>query len=276
MSNANEGAPAPDSLEAKALAELEKEGHVVEGKEPPETKEEPKAPTPPKEEVKEEEPAKEEPKPERTPQMVETWKLRVAEEQKAALQAKLDELTKQKDPVNKTQAIAITEDVEAIIKEAEANGTDGTFLRKLAASIISKAQPPAEIVQTLESLKKERELEKQLNVYQAEFEKDVLPLVKEYNLPDTALLKLRQTLKDYAFSETYAKVPLREIFKIKEGELDLKAPKRSSESKGVKARASDVVDLNNLDEEAFGKLTPAQIEQFVDVKTASVWKRNKK
>lgn len=285
MSIQIEGTPAPDSLEAKALAELEKEGHVIEGKEPaidnppePAKKEEPKVDPKP-------EPEKpvEEPKPDRTPTMVEAWKLKVAEDQKAGLsrqvddlQKKLEEASRQKGPVTQSQKDEISDDVEAVIKKAEESGTDGTFLREFAKTILNKAKPSGEIEKTLSELKQERELEKQINAYQDEFDTDVLPLVKEYNLSDTALLQLRNQLKDLAFSETYARVPVKEIFLIKKDTFELKAPKRSSESKTVKTRASDVVDLENIDEDSFKNLSPEQIEQFMRSKSSGGWVSNKK
>ena len=214
--------------------------------------------------------------------MVETWKLKVAEDQKASalkelddLRAKYNELSK-KGPVDQIKKDEITDDIEAVIKEAEAAGTDGTFLRKLATSIINKSKPSIEIEKSLKSLQEERELEKQLNSYQTEFDTDVIPLVKEYKLSDDALLKLRNELKDIAFSETYAKVPLKEIFRIKEDSLGIKVPKKSSESKGIKVRGSDTVDIDNIDEDSFKNLSSEQAEKFMQAKTTSAWKTNKK
>lgn len=275
-----EGAPAPDSMEAKALAELAKEGNEIKG-------DQPAVNTPPKEEPKKEEAPKVEPKKEdpkieieRKPHMVEAWKLRVAEDQKEGfakeiteLRSKVDELSK-KGPVDQTKKVELEDDIEAVIKKAEEAGSDGTILRELATSILNKVKPSTE---TLKTLQEERELEKQLSSYEQEFEKDVLPLVKEYNLSDDALSKIRSDLRDVAFSETYAKVPLKEIFKIKADAFDLKTPKRSSESKSVKTRASEVVDLDNLDEETFKSMPLDQVEKVIQYKTSeSGWNHNKK
>jgi hypothetical protein len=280
MSNNNEGAPTPDSIEAKALAELEKEGHIIEGK--PEGKPDDKSVELSKKE--EDKNKKEDNKIDRTPSMVEAWKLKVAEDQKQSLakqvedlQVKLKEISEQKGPVSKSQKEEINEDVETIIKEAEAKGTDGDFLRKFANSILNKAKPSSEIEKTLQSIQEEREVEKQLNAYQQEFEKDIIPLVKEYKLSDTALLQLRDQLKELAFSETYAKVPLKEIFDIKKNNFDFKESKRSSESKSFKQRASDIVDIDNLDEDAFKNFSSEQVEKFIASKSSiGVWKSNKK
>lgn len=284
MSIENEGLPTPGSIEAQALAELAKEGHEISG-------EKPAVDTPPKEEPKKEETLKEEPKKEepniedkpsvdRKPHMVETWKLRVAEEQKesmakelADLRSKVDEMSK-KGPIDQTKKVELADDIEAVIKKAEEAGTDGTLLRELANSIINKVKPATDV---LTKLQEERELEKQLDSYEKEFDSDVLPLVKEYNLSDDALSKIRKDLRDVAFSDTYAKVPLKEIFKIKADAFDLKTPKRSSETKSVKTRASDVVDLEEIDEDTFKNLAPEQVEKVVQFKIGeSKWNRNKK
>jgi len=105
---------APDSLEAQALAELQAEGNEVGEAQPipddGEVKEqavevkEPKTPKTPEVETEEE------PEPNRTPTMVEAWKLKVAEDQKgtaekqvAELEAKIEELSKQSRPITETE-----------------------------------------------------------------------------------------------------------------------------------------------------------------------------
>lgn len=290
MSITNEGAPAPESMEAKVLAELEKEGHVITHGQPGEnndgeikdsptpSKEEPKIEEKPKEESKA--PDKEEPKPDRSPTMVEAWKLKVAEDQKAGLEkdmqdlkAKVEELSKQKSPITQTQKEDIAEEIRNL---AEGKDVDVDFLTKFADSILKKAEgrnkPNADVEKTLKTLQDERDLNVQLNQYSEEFEKDVAPLVKDYQLSDTALKDLKSTLKDFAFSETYAKVPLKEIFAIKQSTLNLTIPKKSSEGKGVKARANEIVDFDNMDEDTFSKLTPEQVIAFSE-RGNSGWSR---
>ena len=294
MPNPNiEGTVAPNSVEAQALAELQKEGHEVATGQPDaidgEVKDTPVIPkevpkdVPPKDEPAKVDPPKDEHKPERTPTMVEAWKLKVAQDQKAGLEkdlqemkAKIDDLSKQKSPVTEAQKTEIADEIKAIAEEA---GVDAGFLTKFADTLLKKAnanRPSSDVEKTLESIKQEREVEKQLNAYNTEFENDVMPLVKGHNLSDTALSELKKTLKDYAFSETYAKVPLKEIFRIKEEALDLKSPKKSSEGKGPKVRASDMLDLDNVTEEDFAKMTPEQVDAFQSRKDTSVWKVNRK
>lgn len=291
MSIETTSAPAPDSLEAKALAELENEGHVI-GTERPDVndgeikdtpapkKEEPKADAPKTEDPKKDAPV-EDKKPDRSPTMVEAWKLKVAEDQKdavskkvAELEAKIQELSTQKAPVTEAQ----TEDIkDEIAKLAKDKDVDVEFLTGFADSILKKAEakyrPTQDIEKTVKQLQQERELEKQLNQYSNEFDNDVLPLLKDYQLSGEALSQIKNTLKGYAFSETYAKVPLKEIFAIKNAELNLSVPKKSSEGKGIKTRASDVVDIENMSEDDFSKLPPEKIEEFVQKKSSGTWQR---
>lgn len=276
--------PAPDSLEAKALAELEKEGHVIEGKTPPASKEPEKAPEPPKDEPKKEDvpPAKvEDKKPDRSPTMVEAWKLHTAEDQKDKLakqvedlSAKLDELSKQKAPVTQAQSEDIKEEIAKLAKDKD---VDVEFLSEFADSILKRAESKyksnPDLEKTVKQLQDQRELEQELHAYSNEFEKDVLPLVAEYQLSGEALSQIKSTLRDYAFSETYAKVPLKEIFALKQSELNLSVPKKSSEGKGVKSRVTDAVDIDNLSEEDFAKLPPEKVEEFLAKKTSGTWQR---
>lgn len=274
---------APNSVEAEAIAELQKEGHTIgtEGNQPdPVSGEIKDTPIAPKEEPKVEEKPKEatpkeEPKPDRTPTMVEAWKLKVAEDQKASLEkdlqevkAKVEELSKQRDPISKTQKDEIADEIKTISEEY---GVDPEFSKKISEAILKKAKPSDEVVKTLAELQEERELIKQDNLFSKEFDGDVIPLVKGLNLSDQALSQLKSDLKDLAFSETYAKVPLKEIFKLKEDSFDLKSPKKSAEGKGVKIR-TEVVDLDNLSEEDFNKMSTEQIEEFEKKRISGSWR----
>ncbi len=286
MSIENEGVPAPTSIEAQAIAELEKEGHVISDSkvQPNPNDEEIKdTPIPPKETPKvEEKPKDEAPKPERTPTMVEAWKLEVATKQNekhqkevADLQAKIEELSKQKETITQTQKDDIAEEIKALAGDKE---VDTEFLTKFADTILKKAEskykPSVDVEKTLKEFKDSQELNKQLSEYNTEFDKDVAPLVKDYQLSDQALSDMKSALRDIAFSETYMKVPLKEIFQIKQSVFNLTVPKKSSEGKGIKTRANDVIDLDNVDEESFAKMTPEQVEAFTK-KQSGNWNTRK-
>lgn len=286
MSIENEGTPAPTSIEAQAIAELEKEGHVVgdvKNQPNPNDEEIKDTPIPPKEVPKvEEKPKEDAPKPERTPTMVEAWKLEVATKQNekhqkevADLQAKIEELSKQKETITQTQKDDIAEEIKALAGDKE---VDTEFFTKFADTILKKAEskykPSVDVEKTLKEFKDSQELNKQLLEYNTEFDKDVAPLVKDYQLSDQALSDMKNALKDLAFSETYMKVPLKEIFQIKQSMFNLTIPKKSSEGKGIKTRTNDVIDLDNVDEESFAKMTPEQVEAFTK-KQSGNWNTRK-
>jgi hypothetical protein len=280
--NLNGGMPDPNSEEGKALAELAKEGEFVAGKEPEKSepvKEEPAKVEEKKVEVTTEPKKTEEIKPNRPVMMVETWKLKVAEDQKAKLEseltdlkAKLEEIGK-KGPATETQKDDIQAEIKAIADEA---GIDPAPLTKLADSILKRAKPSEQMSETVKKIEEEREIAHQENLYSQEFEKDVTPIIKaEFpTLPDSAITDIKSKLKDLAFTETYAKVPLADIFRAKRETLDIQVPKRSSEGKGVKARATDaIVDLENLSEEEFNNLPPEKAEALIASRSGGGWKR---
>lgn len=299
MSIENESIPAPKSPEAiEALAQLEKEGHNIETGKPDSNdgeikdtkvippKEEDKVEDKPKEEDKDElkdEPKdspKDEKKPDRTPTMVPAWKLKVAEDQKQAfekkvtdLETKIEEMSKQKAPVTKTQSEEIKAEIAELAKGKE--GIDVEFLSEFADRILSKTNKSnsSEVEKTVKELKDASQLQKELNEFSGEFEKDVAPLVADMKLSSEALSKLKESLKGYAFSDVYAKVPLKEIFAIKQSEL-VQTPKKSSEGKAsIKVRASDVIDIDNISEDDFAKLPPEKVEEFMTKRTSSDWKK---
>jgi hypothetical protein len=290
MSERNEGSATPVSDEAKqALAELQNEGHVVgehesvagDGEvsesEPhkPEKKEEVKPKEDPKSKEDEEKP---EDKSGRTPSVVPAWKLKVAEDQHnrkvAELEDKIKELSEQKAPITKTQKDEIADEIKAL---AEESGADPEFLTKFADAILKKAKP-SEIEKTVQDLAREsaeeKELEKQEAEYENEFDKDVAPIVKEkYQLSEPALSALKEKLKELAFTETYANVPLAKILKAEEDSLGIQAPKRSSEGNGVKVRGNNVVDLDNVDEDSFKNLGDDAVEKLAESKGSGGWTR---
>lgn len=292
MTEHNGGIPSPDSEAGKALAELEKEGHTIEGKEEPAKPAEPVVPAKVEEAKKVEaapgEPAKpavEEPKPNRPVTMVEAWKLKVAEDQKeklskesaeriSTLEAELQKLSG-KAPATQAQKDEIEAEIKAIADEA---GIDAAPLTKLAEAIMKRNKPSTEVAETVKKLNDEREAQHQQNLYGQEFDKDVVPLVKAQfpTLPDTALAEIKEKLKAYAFTETYAKVPLSKIFLAEVAALDIQVPKKSSEGKGIKTRTPDVVDLENMSEEDFKNLPPEKVEQIAQSKGSAGWKTNRK
>ena len=153
---------APDSLEAQAISELQKEGNEIGDHQPinddGEIVEQPKVTTPKEETeaLEADEPSDEEPEPNRTPSMVEAWKLKVAEDQKNSaikqvqeLQEKIEELSKQKSPITETQKEDLSDEIKTL---AEESGVDETFLTKFADTILKKAKPSEDLNKVIQTL----------------------------------------------------------------------------------------------------------------------------
>lgn len=293
MPNENKEGVAPGSLEAEALAQLQNEGHTVGDHQPVDddgsvkdttTEEAPVEETKPDENPSEpaadEEPKADEDKGEgkegRPPRMVETWKLKTAESQKEAalkrvaeLEALMADANKKGTEMSQGEQDEIDEEVK---KLAEEGNIDPIYLNKLVKVIQSKGAPAGELSKRLQELEAERALIKEEAGYANEFEQDILPLVNDKNLSDAELTQLKAKLKDLAFSETYAKVPLNKIFRAEQDALGIPTARRSSEGARAKVRGSDaVVDLDNLNEEQFKNLSPEQLEQFEKRRTNSGW-----
>ncbi len=272
----------------EVLDQLEKEGFEIAGRQAPEIKPEEKPVEQPikpevkpeiKPEVKPEEKPKEtlepekpkpaEPKPERKVQHVPLAKYLDTERQLKDALAKVDELSK---PGTKPSEQTVTQAQDAVKILEEKFGYDHEEAAKLAEVIkaivpgqsLSQEQQQAlaelntvktQLAQAQEKLNDERE--------EIAFEKDFTAQVLK-DFPHLA--EHKNTIKEMAYSDQYAKSPLRAValaFMDAEG-IEPKAPDVINGDKpgGGTTRQADTVDFNNLTEEQFNKLTPEQQDQF--------------
>ncbi len=262
---------------------------------------EPKKETPkeePKKEVKTEDKPKEgeEPKDpaanhkkvEREISYVPAWKLKVAEDQKEKLQKELEDLkTKGDKMADKNQSGELSKedkaDLDAEAKAiAEKYGYDADFVKDIQNLMAKKAGDfvPKDVIESINQMKEERNQLFQENAFGEDFESSVVPLILAEN-PDISkevLSKIKSEIHDMAFSEVYAKVPLNEIFVLKKSAFNIEPPakKKSSENDGSgKARPSDVVDYDNMDEETFLQLPPdkkLEVSKHLATKGGRTWK----
>jgi hypothetical protein len=258
-------------------------------------KEEPKKEEPPKE-VKTEDKPKEgdlpkddgKPKVDREVSYVEAWKLKVAEGQKAALEKELADLKAKGDSMadknksgelSKEDKVELGDDVKAI---AEKYGYDENFVKDIEGLISKKAAQaiPKDLLDTVNAMKEKTSHEFQERAFADDFEASVMPLVLKEN-PDISkevLSKIKTEIHNMAFSETYAKVPLQEIFTLKKSGFNIEPPvkKKSSENDGSgKARPSEVVDYDNMDEDTFLQLPPdkkLEVSAYLAKKGGRNWK----
>lgn len=290
MSNTNEMEQGLDQEGKEVLDQLEKEGFEIAGRAPadppkpeekpveqpikPEVKPETKSEVKPEEQKPKEttesvKPTITEPKPERKVQHVPLAKYLDTERQLKDALAKVDELSK---PGTKPSEQTVTQAQDAVKILEEKFGYDHEEAAKLAEVIkaivpgqtLSPEQQQAlaelntvkqQLTQTQEKLNDERE--------EIAFEKDFTAQVLK-DFPHLA--EHKQTIKEMAYSDDYAKTPLRAValaFMDAEG-IQAHAPDVINGDKpgGGTTRQADTVDFNNLTEEQFNKLTPEQQDQF--------------
>ena len=88
------------------------------------------------------------------------------------------------------------------------------------------------------------------------------------------LASRQKKLHDIAFTEQYAKVPLKKIFLAESEDLGIKASKESIVThKSGRTRGTEI-DLSNLDEDSFRSLDGDTLDKFIDQKSGkSSWNR---
>lgn len=236
-----EGLPAAERKETEELlGEIAKEGETVakpvvvkEGEEgdaiPPKTAVEPKLGEdgkPLKEEVAE----PEKPLPRREASVVPAWKLKVAEDQKGGIEKVLADtkaaLEKALKGGTKPDEAAVDAANKRLTALAEKTGMDVDALKELG-SIFTPAPVTADpaIKQALDDIarqKQETAAQVEVAQFSADFNKDILPLIKkEYgdkdgNVPPETVTKIKDAMAKIAYTPEYAKVPYAVIYRGQE------------------------------------------------------------
>ena len=230
---------AKEEADKKALADEEekKKAEAEKGEEPPE---EPK-------------------KIERTPKLIPAYKHETfksqSEQREKALKAKIENL--ESELSNKTEVQSNDE----IKKFAEDNGVE----ESLVAGILKLTGIPKlkkEFDEKLSKLERERSESVQDKEFEKDYEKSVIPLLEEQGVPKEKWNEAKKMLKDLAFSEDYAKTPLKVIFKgVDDFEEFIPKEKRKSIEGGRSGArgtgATDKKDVNDpeLSDEEFIKLS---------------------
>ena len=241
-----------DEETSKVLNDLKNEGHDVQGienfkKEEPkvekteEPKEEPKA-----EEKVEEEPEKEEPKEE--PKFRErkepSWKqlktlekeLKMEQEGRKALEAKIEELSKRADSPQRDESI------EELSKEIN---VDADVLGKIVSHIEKKYESRVKPLEsTYESLKQKEESLK--------FEDDFSENASKFTSEQAEYLKNNKSkIKELAYSDEYVSTPLRAV--ISTFLLDNPVPKKAKPAESSRSSTGkpsiEMLDMDNITEE---------------------------
>lgn len=202
-------------------------------------------------------------KPAREVKYTEAWRLKVAESQKEAVakqladaQAEIIRLSNKPSDLNNTEKKDLGDALKVI---AEKHNVDPELLKDIRDSIIGQVTTPADVTEKLKKLDEiqaERDHTFQENEYFKEFDKDVLPLIKAENpgISEDALLQVKESLKQLAFTEEYGKLSLSKIFKAEKDSLNLPVAspgKKTTEgTKSGTIRISDT-SYDELDEAGF-------------------------
>lgn len=263
--SAPSGAVSPETQ--KILDDLRSEGNTIEGDQP--------AAAPLQEEAVHEEPvdkATEEIVVDRShkePALIPAWEHKVAEKrwlkEREALEAELQELRAK--PTEENRA-AVRKTADNIRELAEQHGliideSQEQFFKALLSRAV-----PEDVSLKLEALERDRQLSFLEAQFEAEFRKDVAPLLTEKygELDAEQLVALKRKLHDTAFTETYAKVPLKKVFIAEESEFKIDRPQPKDTIKAAKSGKSRTVeiDFESVDEDAFRRMTPEEIERYTE------------
>lgn len=277
------GSVSPETQEI--LNQLRSEGHDIEGDRPAEPQEAPVSPQDAPQST-------EAPEPEEVPLQVKTsdteankahvdrttkepalipaWEHKVAEKrwqkENETLRAELEALK-----ANPTQANqqAVTQSVQNLKGLAQQYGLELDEAQEKFFSALLEHAVPTELrdaSKKLEALERDRTISFLEAQYEQEFNQDVVPLLREKygELDGSTLAELKAKLHNTAFTETYAKVPLRKVFLAEESEFKLTpAEPRSTVQPGKSGKTRSVsVDFDSVDEDAFARMTPEEVERY--------------
>lgn len=227
--------------------------------------------------------------------VVPAWKLKVAEDQRGRAEKEVADLKLAQEKAleaggKPTEVAADTEKkLEAI---AEKTGIEVGVLKELGSIFAPHpTEDPkiAEALETIERNKQESAAAVEIAQFSADFDKDILPLIKkEYgdasgNVPPETVTKIKDKLAAIAYSPEYAKVPYDEIYNGKKDFRGIIPPpaKGAENSRGGSSRIAedggakpaDTVDWKKLsddptfaiDDDALKALSPADLDRYFDI-----------
>ncbi|MHA1420270.1 MAG: hypothetical protein ACTSPO_15250 [Candidatus Heimdallarchaeaceae archaeon] len=253
---------APDEESKKIMDEIESEKDSEEDK--PEVEEKPKEESQKKEEDKpkeeeekeekeeEEKEKKEEEKEEkegRVPKTMPIWKHKIAEkkyeEKIDKLQLELEEATKKSTPVQ----------ADKIKEISDKYGLEEGMIKDLIGIVGGQKGLDKDSKDRISKLEKDLADTKEDRIFDQEFKKDILSLddVKEGDQAE-----VKKLLKDLAFTEEFAKVPLKRIWRFEEFD------KFRGESKGKKSAESSAGGDDNWTKDDIKNASGADFDKYCE------------
>lgn len=267
-----------DAETAELLKSLENEGETVENAETPaeepvvETQEASEVPSQEQEEVYV--PVDRVPK---EPALMPAWEHKVAqknwEKEREQLTQELEALRANPTQQNREQVMQSAGNLREMASQygLELDERQERFFQ----SLVSQATAvPEQLTKKLEALEQDRQIAYLETQYENEFLKDVAPLLAE--VPTEQQAELKRKLHDLAFSEAYAKVPLKKVFLAEQDTFNV-APTRHKVSMDTTKQGKSrtvVTDYSNLSEDDVAKLSPEEFEKYADnLEGKSKWRK---
>lgn len=268
-----------DAETAELLKSLESEGETVEttetpAEEPAVVETQPEAPVPSQEEQEVPTYVDRVPK---EPALMPAWEHKIAEKK---WEKEREQLTQELEALraNPTQQNRdnVAQSVGNLREMAQQYGLElDERQERFFQSLVSQATAvPEQLTKKLEALEQDRQIAYLETQYENEFLKDVAPLLAE--VPAEQQSELRRKLHDLAFSEQYAKVPLKKVFLAEQDTLNV-APTRHRVSMDTTKQGKSrtvVTDYSNLSEDDVAKLSPEEFEKYADsLEGKSKWRK---
>ena len=184
-------------------------------------------------------------KQERTPRVMPLYKHKIAEKKWEKEKKELSETIKKlESSSNKDKKEETSEKIETKISAfAEKHKMKPEIIKELIG-LFPKQEQDASLRKDIDKINKERIERKQDAIFDKNYEKKILPLLKQLKIPEKDYGDIKKSLHDKAFTEQFAKTPIDFIFKgdsffdrFRSSE-DLKK-KKGFEDKGKGTRGGD-------------------------------------
>jgi hypothetical protein len=206
------------------------------------------------------------------PSLVPAWQVKIAEKkwekEREQLTQELEAMRANPTPANRENVAQTARNVREMAQQfgLELDDRQEQFFQTL----VSNKGVPEHLTRELEALKQDRQIAYLETQYENEFLKDVAPLV-----PETQHAELRQKLHDLAFSEQYAKVPLKKVFLAEQDTLNVPTQRKVSMDTTKQGKSRTVLtDYSNLSEADVEKLSPEEFEKYADsLEGKSKWRK---
>lgn len=269
-----------DAETAQLLKDLQEEGETVETTQEEVETETPEVLSQEVVEAKVETPEVEAPPIDRVPKepaLMPAWEHKVAqkkwEQEREQLNQELEALRANPTQANRENVAQTARNVRELAEQfgLELDDRQEQFFQTL---IQTTTAVPEHLTRKIEAPKQEMQIAYLETQYENEFLKDVVPLLAE--VPETQHAELRQKLHDLAFSEQYAKVPLKKVFFAEQDTLNVIPTQRRVSMDTTKQGKSRTVvtDYSNLSEADVEKLSPEEFEKYADsLEGKSKWRK---